>query len=413
LPFFIAPVGGEDFRMTFQFIVDNGGNMRRLISFGIVIAAVAAVLAQVTLDHTPRARTPVKIPDVLGYQTLKCDFHIHTVFSDGSVWPNVRPEEAWREGLDAIAITDHIEYQPHKEDLPTNHERSFQIARPRGDLLEITVIRGSEITRDMPPGHINAIFLESVDQVDQEEWRDAVKAAHDQGAFIFWNHPGWEGQQPDKIARWYPEHTELVENRMLHGIEVVNSREYYPEAHQWCIEKNLTLLSNSDIHNPLNLDYHVHHGDHRPITLVFARDKTGESIKEALFARRTAVYSHNTLIGNEEFLRAIFGESIQVVRNAVTVRGTRSAFIQIRNDSDISYELVGENRFPEIEVPDELVLQAGKTVLLEVGGTTENSSGLRQFSLLYTARNLLIAPDQGMPVQFNIEVTLVPVTAVE
>ena len=58
---------------------------------------------------------------------------------------------------------------------------------------------------------------------------------------------------------------------MLHGIEVVNEQQYYPEAHRWCLDKRLTMLSNSDIHNPLNLDYHVHQGDHGPLTLVFAR----------------------------------------------------------------------------------------------------------------------------------------------
>lgn len=51
----------------------------------------------------------IKIPDILGYKTLKCDLHLHTVFSDGTVWPAERVEEAWRKGLDAVAITDHIE----------------------------------------------------------------------------------------------------------------------------------------------------------------------------------------------------------------------------------------------------------------------------------------------------------------
>lgn len=39
--------------------------------------------------HTTQAQTrhEIDIPDLKGYQTLKCDFHIHTVFSDGLVWP--------------------------------------------------------------------------------------------------------------------------------------------------------------------------------------------------------------------------------------------------------------------------------------------------------------------------------------
>lgn len=62
-----------------------------------------------------RDRREIRIPNVLGYHVMKCDFHIHTVFSDGSVWPTVRVEEAWSEGLDAISITEHLEYSPKSE----------------------------------------------------------------------------------------------------------------------------------------------------------------------------------------------------------------------------------------------------------------------------------------------------------
>jgi hypothetical protein len=41
----------------------------------------------------------------------------------------VRVEEAWRDGLDVIATTDHLEYLPHKLDVSTNYDRSYEIAR--------------------------------------------------------------------------------------------------------------------------------------------------------------------------------------------------------------------------------------------------------------------------------------------
>jgi len=53
----------------------------------------------------PKKREIISIPDVNGLTVLKCDFHMHTVFTDGHVWPNVRNQEAWQEGLDALAIT--------------------------------------------------------------------------------------------------------------------------------------------------------------------------------------------------------------------------------------------------------------------------------------------------------------------
>ena len=54
----------------------------------------------------------VDIPDITGYKTLKCDFHIHTIYSDGNVTPDVRVLEAVSEGLDALAFTDHVYGKP-------------------------------------------------------------------------------------------------------------------------------------------------------------------------------------------------------------------------------------------------------------------------------------------------------------
>jgi len=249
----------------------------------------------------------------------------------------------------------------------------------------------------------------AVTKIFNQPSSDAIKAAHDQGAFIFWNHPGWKGQQPDKVARWYPEHSQLLEQGMLHGIEVVNAREYYPEAHRWCIEKKLTMLSNSDIHAPLNLDYEVRQGDHRPMTLVFAQERSLESIKEALFARRTAVYSGALLIGDETYLAPIFTRSILIKNPVVTIEGDGRAYVQIRNYSDIEYELEFDDPIVELELPDEgLALQANRTVLLELRGTSEDRSGTEKYSIPFTIRNLLVEPDIGLKSAFEIEVTFVP-----
>jgi hypothetical protein len=179
-------------------------------------------------------RKEINFPIIQGYKVLKCDFHIHSVFSDGNVWPNIRVEEAWREGLDAIAITEHIEYLPHKKDIVADHNRAFEIASTSGKDWDIVVIHGSEITRSMPPGHSNALFLKNSNLLDTAKYIDAFKAAKAQNAFIFWNHPAWSRQQPDTTL-WMKEHTELYKAGLMHGIEVVNEREYSPEAHKWAI----------------------------------------------------------------------------------------------------------------------------------------------------------------------------------
>lgn len=372
-----------------------------------------AGLSAPALAHDPvtRARTPVHIPNVPSYVTLKCDFHIHTVFSDGLVWPSVRAEEAWRDGLDAIAITDHIEYQPHKADLTTNHNRSYEIARSAGADLDLLVVKGSEITRKMPPGHLNAIFLTNSTSLAVTNWHDSVAAAHQQGAFIFWNHPGWEVQITNDLVLWYPEHTELLQSGMLHGIEVVNGRDYYPEAHRWAIEKKLAMLSNSDIHNPLNLDYHVHQNDHRPITLVFAKERTAEALKKALFARQTAVYSGERLIGDEKFLRPIYTASVEVKNPKFTLKGKQRVLVQIHNHSDVDFLLERTKELPEVSFPKEFSLAAQKTVVLTVTGKSATEKGKKKISLPYKVSNLLIGPDQPMPVTIDLDATFTPASA--
>src|SRR4030042_4442491 len=134
----------------------------------------------------------------------------------------------------------------------------------------------------MPPGHLNAIFIEDANALVTPEFMDAVKAAMDQKAFVFWNHPGWTGQQPDGIPRWYPIHTEFLEKGWMHGAEVVNGPEYYPLVLQWCLDKKLTFMSNTDVHDPIAMDVDFQSGEHRAMTLVFAREKTLESVKQAL-----------------------------------------------------------------------------------------------------------------------------------
>jgi len=377
-----------------------------------VLVAAIVLGAATGSAHEPvtRTRTPINLPDVPGFITLKCDFHIHTVFSDGGVWPTVRSEEAWREGLDAIAITDHIEYQPHKADLSTNHNRSYEISRATGNDLDVIVIKGSEITRKMPPGHLNAIFLTNSSLLVAETWQEAAAAARQQGAFIFWNHPGWEPQTTNGLVLWYPEHTWLHEQDQLHGIEVVNGRDYYPEAHRWAIEKKLTMLSNSDIHAPLNFDYHVHAGDHRPLTLVFARTRTSEAIKEALFARRTVVYSGERLIGDEQLLKPVFERSIRFNKTSVTLRGKGRENLQIHNSSDITYDLERISDFEELQTPKKIRLAGGKTVLFEVRSNLNLDKGdaTKRMSVNYRVKNLLIGPEKPLEIDLPLEVTFKP-----
>jgi len=339
-----------------------------------------------------QSRREINFPDILGYKTLKCDLHMHTVFSDGSVWPPVRVDEAFREGLDVISITDHIEYQPHKEDVPTNHGRSHELAVSRARERNILLIRGAEFTRETPPGHFNAIFLNDVNSLAVEHLLEGIKIANKQKAFVFWNHPGWKPEHKG----WFDFHTTLYENKLMHGIEVVNGGSYYPEAHQWCLEKNLTMMSNSDVHQPLTR-LETSPENHRSITLVFARERSIDAVKEALVQGRTTVWFKDQLIGRKKYLDAIFKGAVEIGKPYNKYKDT--IWVEIKNSSDVDIDLEKAGKLG----PGKLTLPANTTTLLKTGtGAEEEDEAPAQIELSYNARNFLIAPGKGLPVILTI-----------
>jgi hypothetical protein len=286
-------------------------------------------------------------PDLENAVTLTCDFHMHTVFSDGSVWPDIRVQEALREGVDCISTTEHLEYQPHASDIPhPDRNRAYELAKSAAEGIELLVIAGTEITRQMPPGHTNAVFIQDANPILTENAMDAFAEAASQGAFIFTNHPQWTAQRKDGIARYEPMHLELIEKNMLHGIEVVNEHSYSDEALQLALDHNLTLIGTSDVHGLTDWMYEIPHGGHRPVTLVFADDRTPESIREALFNQQTVVWYNNLFIGRENWLVPILQASLPIrvvgyqgnsdVLEVEIVNATHSEFI-LRNTSDYTY----------------------------------------------------------------------------
>ena len=356
---------------------------------GLVLTVSAQELQhEIRLPSPPDVRQEIRFPDLPGYQTLVCDFHMHSVFSDGSVWPPIRAKEAWRQGLHAIAITDHIEYQPHKDDLPTKHNRPYELLVGEALTRDILLVRGAEITRDTPPGHFNALFLKDVQALDQKDLMEVFRQAAEQGAFIFWNHPGWQGAEKGK---WGEVQTVLYEKKWLHGIEICNGDGYHEQAHAWAMEKNLTLLGNSDIHEP-DLRQKNTAADHRTCTLVFAKEKTLPALQEALRAGRTLVWWKDHLIGREEWLRPMFEACVQVL--PPHHRAKNAVFVHIRNRSEVDIRLertAGAG-------PAQLVLPAGTVSLVKINTADPN----QPIRLEYTVANFLVAPKKPLVVTLTI-----------
>jgi 3',5'-nucleoside bisphosphate phosphatase len=317
------------------------------ICLTITQAQVSNGLTQFDEQRNPQYRQILTIPDVDGYKVLKCDFHMHTVFSDGIVWPNVRLMEVYKEGLDAFAITDHLEYNPHSNEVITDNNRPYELVKSDALKNNILQIRGAEVTRATPPGHFNAIFTGDhsdyiTDRTTNEKDREAVLKAHNQGAFIFWNHPGWK-PNIEGSYEWIPFVEDLYKNKMLHGIEVFNGFGFHMKALDWCIDKGLTVIGSSDSHNLVKETYDFNQPYvHRTMTLVFSKERTEASIREALEAGRTVAWAGKYLAGKEEHLGDLFNACVQTMpaHYSEAVRdGKFIKYYEIINISDLYFEL--------------------------------------------------------------------------
>lgn len=370
--------------------------MKKVVS---TFACLLFFFSSVAQEHSHAGAQPIIYPDVEGYLTLKADLHMHTVFSDGSVWPTIRVQEALRENLDAISLTEHLEYQPHKADIPhPNRNRSYDLALAEAKEHDLLIVHGSEITRQAPMGHNNAVFITDANPLVQEEAADAFAEAKKQGAFVFWNHPAWHRQRPQGNPVWSDFQIERAKKGELHGIEVINTTDYAEESLALALEHNLTIMGTSDIHGLIDWS-HTEKGEHRPITLIFAKEKSLESMKEALFAGRTVAAYNSLLVGRAEYLKPLLKASIKV-KSAKYIDKTQVLKIELENVS--SSDLLLENVMPYTFYSSSPVFEiaGGKTKTLQVK-TLEKLSSL---NLQLKALGAYVAPKEHPTIEWNISV---------
>ena len=389
----------------------------------LAVLLLIAILPEYVLGHGSSGSSEEKVsernivfPDVEGYVTLVTDLHTHSVFSDGHVWPNIRVGEALRDGLDGLAITEHLEYQPHRADiLHPDRNRAYEQAREAAMQSDLLVIPGSEITRELPAGHINAIFIKDANKLIQvknpprddsdvddayvgqafyeaaTKWpaQEAVEEAVKQGAFLFWNHPYWEEQTPDGIARITNFHALNAKNNKLHGIEIANGNNYSEEAFAIALEHDLVLIGVSDVHDLIDWDYEPINGGHRPVTLVLSSDRSLEALKEALFDRRTLVWFKNLLIGRPQHLNPLLEACISITKMEYQ-RDTSIAKVTLRNESDAQFNLKNTSDLTFMEVGDLLELPPHSDTIISV----KLREKVKKINMSFTVLNTLVAPKE-------------------
>lgn len=301
------------------------------------------------------SRTEIIIPDVDGLKALKTDLHAHTFYSDGDCSPEYRVKEAWRDGLDVLAITDHIEYRPTdgkmqnylgvKQKGKSDLNLSVQLAQNAAAGYGLLIIPGTEITRNPREiGHFNALFTSDNNKIPDDDPLVAIRNAKAQDAIIQFNHPGWARND----ANFTETAKKAMAEGMIDGIEVFNGEEFYPKNIEDATGNHCYVAGNSDIH-PTTYDFYIRSGYFRNMTIVFAKECSLPAIKEALLAERTIAYGCGTLSGSREMLEKFFYASVEVKTIYEDANGNGN--LLITNKTSFPYLLNGPTTSVNVLLP--------------------------------------------------------------
>ena len=343
-----------------------------LLGLGIAGAQTKSYKFTEKLYYNTPSRTSFILPQVDGLNCYTADLHAHTIYSDGELSPEERVKEAWCDGLDILAITDHIEtrrqernmlkflkgYSPEKkgfEPINTRVSRgkhadergivsdlnfSTELARQTAKSYpELTIIKGAEISREpVHIGHYCALFTTDNNAIYSRDDAEAIRNARAQGAIITHNHPGWERTSCDMTEF----HKKVYGEGLIDGVEITNGTSFYPEIVGRCIDKKLYMVSATDIH--ATTSYYNKQNFYRNMTLIFAKDKSEKALKKAFLSQKTLGYSGGYIIGEESLLAKFFQASVKANYVGAAKKGIK---VSLTNQTSFDYLL----KYDGIEIP--------------------------------------------------------------
>lgn len=379
---------------------------------GVQSVCLAGPHASRVLYNRVAKRTNFVLPQVDGLNCYTADLHVHTIFSDGEVSPAERVKEAWIDGLDIMAITDHIEtrrqerdmlkflkgYAPDKEKgfdpINTRCSRgvhadergivsdlnfSFKLAaKAAKNYPELTLIKGTEISREpVHIGHYCALFTKDNNIIYSTDDAQTIRNARKQGALITHNHPGWE-----RTSTNYTEfEKKIYAEGLIDGIEVSNSRNFYPEIVDRAIDKKLYMVSATDIH-ATTASIYGKQKFYRDMTLIFAKDKSEASLRKALLSQKTLGYCGGYIIGEKSLLTKFYNASITTI---LRKEGTKHYYLTLVNNTSFDYNIVYRG------------------VTYHIPAFSAIPLTLKKASPVYTVENMIHRSNQSLDIEYKMK----------
>ncbi|MBE6211894.1 MAG: histidinol-phosphatase [Rikenellaceae bacterium] len=348
-------------------------------------AAQKKIPETITFVQNAQRRTEIILPQVNGLNVYKADLHTHSIYSDAELTPEERVKEAWFDGLDIFAMTDHVEYRRHEPnmlkflkgytggevkkavnsnvirkaateqgilaDLNLPTKLAQKAAKAYGDAL--LIIPACEITREPKTiGHFNALFTTDNNAIYDTDPLQSLRNAKKQGALITQNHPGWSRKTCD-ITEF---EQKAFDEKLIDGVEIMNGYWFYPKAMQRCVDWNLYMLGCTDIHNRTN--HYRQNGYFRTMTLIFAKENTSKAIRKALEKGHTLAYSAGNIAGDAKLLQDFFKASVSYKFLSRGKKG--AATYALTNTTSLDYKIRVGKRVYELPAFQTITISVSK-----------------------------------------------------
>jgi hypothetical protein len=233
-------------------------------------------LCDIFYDEHPQAFETLHVyaaaPEIASRRPLRCDFHIHTTYSDGKDTLEQMLVRGRSLGLDALAITDHNQYQGNRE--------AVDLLRRAGSGL--VYVMGEEVTswtwHMLSLGASGPVGFTS-ELEGYQGMRRTIDRIHALGGHAFLAHPYWTSRR--RTNQPVEEYERLLAEGGIDGIELFgevlweeNLRSLARYAEIPATQKP-PILGNSDTHA-------MEHTFGSYNSIVFAEELTPQSILDAV-----------------------------------------------------------------------------------------------------------------------------------
>jgi hypothetical protein len=119
------------------------------------------------------------------------------------------------------------------------------------------------------------------------------------------------------------------------------------------------------------------------VTLVFAKTRSAEGIREALETARTVVWFDNMIIGRKDYVKPLFHNSIEISEAFFTDAKGKN-YYNLKNNSDFIFNI------EDIDSGEKMDLLPQSTLIIQFDEVRDS----RRISV----KNLLIEPDKSLEV---------------